>query len=645
VRPATSSGFDFSAAPGLQQSPECASTVCFGNTIRETFRGFHIDDDLYNFASSYHLRLPLNRYAVYGFGSYEIGGGVELYARGLYSHNETAQQVAPTGVTATFSVQDNNPFLYGPSASPAAAQFGALLALCGTPGYVGGCQQGDTNGDGRNEYQFLVARRLTEVGERQSARDSEFYQFGGGLRGAFGESDQWRWDVGANYGRSQADRLAVGDVSISALQSAVFAGTANIFVENAISDEAADAISRQTREALAPATILQVVASVNGEAGDKLPWTDDFVGITLGAEYRKTRASTFFPGLVIPPAPPTEITIRNEAIDAFTEVHVPVISDRRAVESFVLAGGYRYSHIASLEDADAYFVEGVWKVDSRLKLTGRREKSLLQISPLEALTPIATLPVRSGHETSTVSKVGAAWRVPFAEGLRVEANYLDVDVNYRLRPTMQQVLVDCSLRNIGCDLIVADPVTGLTPYERLSGEKTAVRNFKGLEFGAQYSLDSLPYNLGSLSLRADGMRVFSAAFRTNPFDRTSEVFDCNGLYRTFVCAEPRSQWKVAATGIWSTGDLSSSLRLRWISHVEKLAPSFQTISNIDSYATLDVNFAYDLWNRAVVRFGVNNVLNADVPILGDTDSEEANTWPGTYEVLGRQIFVGVAARF
>ena len=43
--------------------------------------------------------------------------------------------------------------------------------------------------------------------------------------------------------------------------------------------------------------------------------------------------------------------------------------------------------------------------------------------------------------------------------------------------------------------------------------------------------------------------------------------------------------------------------------------------------------------------GIDNLLDADVPILGDCCNEQANTWPGTYETLGRQFFFGAKLRF
>ena len=46
-----------------------------------------------------------------------------------------------------------------------------------------------------------------------------------------------------------------------------------------------------------------------------------------------------------------------------------------------------------------------------------------------------------------------------------------------------------------------------------------------------------------------------------------------------------------------------------------------------------------------LTLGVRNILGEDTPILGSTVNEQANTWPATYETLGRQVFAGAKIRF
>lgn len=43
--------------------------------------------------------------------------------------------------------------------------------------------------------------------------------------------------------------------------------------------------------------------------------------------------------------------------------------------------------------------------------------------------------------------------------------------------------------------------------------------------------------------------------------------------------------------------------------------------------------------------GVQNITGKDAPILGSTVSEQANTFPATYDTLGRQLFFGASLRF
>jgi len=42
--------------------------------------------------------------------------------------------------------------------------------------------------------------------------------------------------------------------------------------------------------------------------------------------------------------------------------------------------------------------------------------------------------------------------------------------------------------------------------------------------------------------------------------------------------------------------------------------------------------------------GIDNLLDKNPPLMGD-NSEQANTYPSTYDVFGRRYFIGVKATF
>jgi outer membrane receptor protein involved in Fe transport len=65
---------------------------------------------------------------------------------------------------------------------------------------------------------------------------------------------------------------------------------------------------------------------------------------------------------------------------------------------------------------------------------------------------------------------------------------------------------------------------------------------------------------------------------------------------------------------------------------------------------LDLSAAMKVGDKVTVRVGVQNVFDKDPPLVGTTDipgppAGNGNTFPGTYDSLGRFIFGQVTAQF
>jgi outer membrane receptor protein involved in Fe transport len=75
-------------------------------------------------------------------------------------------------------------------------------------------------------------------------------------------------------------------------------------------------------------------------------------------------------------------------------------------------------------------------------------------------------------------------------------------------------------------------------------------------------------------------------------------------------------------------------------------PKFQ---EIDEYHYLDLYGSYNYRDIATISFGVDNVMAKHPPVVGnavaDTSSNSGNTFPSTYDTLGRVYRMGVDLRF
>ena len=107
-----------------------------------------------------------------------------------------------------------------------------------------------------------------------------------------------------------------------------------------------------------------------------------------------------------------------------------------------------------------------------------------------------------------------------------------------------------------------------------------------------------------------------------------------------------------------TGPLSLSLRHRYLSSVtdDKIliprrlgrpGPSESDFAapKLASQNYLDLAFLYDMSNLNLsFHGGINNVTDQTPPITGRSQ-QQANTYPSTYDALGREYFLAVTAAF
>ena len=107
---------------------------------------------------------------------------------------------------------------------------------------------------------------------------------------------------------------------------------------------------------------------------------------------------------------------------------------------------------------------------------------------------------------------------------------------------------------------------------------------------------------------------------------------------------------------WSFGP--AAVQLRW-RHIGKLTndtvargenpPSAFMVPEIDSFDYFDLSGSYDLTSSITVRAGIENLFDKEPPVVGNdyggTAENSGNTFPATYDPLGRSFFLSATARF
>jgi outer membrane receptor protein involved in Fe transport len=201
-----------------------------------------------------------------------------------------------------------------------------------------------------------------------------------------------------------------------------------------------------------------------------------------------------------------------------------------------------------------------------------------------------------------------------------------------------------------CDLIVRNPTNGAVATVDVTYTNEAAADLAGYDLQFDWSTDNL--GPGSLSLNVLATVTDHWETRVNPsspwldFTGTTGPSDVRGVnqfaydYRLFTTAGYRGpNW--GAT-------------LRW-RHLPSIAPEGTirtTAQYVDtpSYDIFDVSGRYTFADRWDLRFGVDNLLDEEPPIVNLRTVAEGYTQTGVtnaafYDVLGRRYYLGMTVRF
>ncbi len=213
-----------------------------------------------------------------------------------------------------------------------------------------------------------------------------------------------------------------------------------------------------------------------------------------------------------------------------------------------------------------------------------------------------------------------------------------------------------------CAQIVRSPANGgLTGASIQSGGYIIQTNqnlgegmVDGIDLDANYRLPLQGW--GTLAFTLNGSYLLTD--KTTPY-KGAHTYDCSGLFGA-VCQTVTPKWRHVARANWATPwDVDITLSWRYIGKVSldqnsqdptlNLA-SFGVYDNfnreIPGYSYLDLAVAWNVWKGVQIRGGVNNMLDKDPPVVTSeiTAGGAANTYE-TYDMLGRQVYLAVTAKF
>lgn len=283
-------------------------------------------------------------------------------------------------------------------------------------------------------------------------------------------------------------------------------------------------------------------------------------------------------------------------------------------------------------------------------------------------------------ETATTKTLGVILQPGFLPGFSLTVDWFDIKLRGAIQPPAQDaVLKHCVLNATAtftpgsCDLVNRDAAGSLwlTPdgYVDNTPSNLGTVRTKGVEVNGAYRHEI--GNLGTLSLSFIG--TYLDTYKVD--NGVTDPYDCAGYYGP-VCSAggttaggsmlPKWRHKLRTSFQFADG-VGVSFQWRFTGKVtaETLSPSpslagdftFDPGLHIKSHSLFDLTTTFNVSDNYTFRLGINNLFDKQPPLvtsgsasrdgsnLCPTGPCNGNTYPATYDALGRYIFAGVTLDF
>ncbi|HEY2069239.1 MAG TPA: TonB-dependent receptor [Rhizomicrobium sp.] len=287
-------------------------------------------------------------------------------------------------------------------------------------------------------------------------------------------------------------------------------------------------------------------------------------------------------------------------------------------------------------------------------------------------------------EISDTKTAGIVLTPTFIDGLTATVDYYDIKISGFIEATpITTILTNCystavnvtqSALNPFCSFVHRDVLGQIdtnTGFVVSAEGNIAFDRVRGFDFEVNYQTDLA--NFGLKDMGSIGMNYVSTLVRANDFQPLAGagVIHCAGLWGP-TCGEPQNRYKSNLRTTWysPSDDISVSLRWRYLSSAAVdiqplsgrttttpcgfnacyvLNPSQTPSGTIPAYNYFDLSGTYAVSDGIELRAGVSNIFAKKPPLIDNNAAPVAdvngNTFPNTYDSLGRIIFLGGTVKF
>jgi iron complex outermembrane receptor protein len=673
----------------------------------DSFRDFDFAADLYNFGPLNHYQRPERRWSIGAMGHYEFGEHADVYTQVMFNDYESIAQIAPSGnFFETATINCNNPFLPVNSLATIGCGPGEVAAGTDVPFYIG---RRNVEGGGRqqsfaNDSFRAVAGVRGAINDGWGYDVSAQYSQGSGTTSTLNYFVTPRvaraLDV-VDVGGVPTCQSVIDGTDPNCVPW-------NPFQPGGITQDQLDYLQASGLQ-IGRINQEIYNASINGDLGAygiKSPLASDGIQLVFGTEWRRdtlrnTVDSLQEAGQLGGSGGPTiGISGGTKVEELFMEARVPIAQDRAGMESLSFDTAYRYSDYGDGVQTDTYKFGLEWAPVQDVRLRGSYQKAVRAANIVELFTaqgfnlfdmtgdpcgadardpeasdaeciasgvpagqvgansldsPAGQYNFLQGGNTALQPEdadtysYGIVFTPRFAPGLAFTVDYFDIKIDDTISTFGAENTLDaCYINNDpdACGRINRSPGGQLwvgTGHVVDTNINIGSLQTKGYDFNVTYTGLEMG-RFGSLNFNVTGTLLDELVTEPGP---GIDPYDCVGFYSS-VCFTPKPEWRHRFRTSWATPwDLDLSLTWRYYGSTVGFGFDPARIDYklpAEDYFDLAANWA--VTEKATVSLGVNNVLD-DNPSLSATvgTTGNGNTYPQSYDALGRYVFVRATVDF
>ncbi len=275
-------------------------------------------------------------------------------------------------------------------------------------------------------------------------------------------------------------------------------------------------------------------------------------------------------------------------------------------------------------------------------------------------------------EKATTKTIGVVIQPRMIPGLSVSVDWYDIKISNAIQGYGADAILNACGASTSLAAAIANPACALinrnaagSLWLSSDGYVTDLQinvggvQTRGLEFNGSYAREI--GGLGTLSLNFVGTKLDKYEVDNG----LTPLYNCAGYYGT-TCGGPAPEWRHKLRATLSTkSGLGFSAQWRYFGPVaidytnpsSSLAGNFYNFgSRIASQSYFDMSISANVGNNFSWRLGVNNMLDRQPPLVTSGSGAfgasacagtvcNGNTYPGTYDSLGRYLYTGITLDF